>query len=346
MKKSLDVLQNMSRINHLTINTRLSQMSQLYCVVVITILWGYCFDANAKKPSPCNCLNTDWRDVFPVRLDSRVTDIDKESKIYQILYSKKWHDRNVGEYNSSVNTPFGWDINYFFEGELEKKLCEAINNRDIKNMCHLIRSGADVNVVGKEGMTLLYWSFFINDDPRPFYCLLKNGANPNIICSLKANYPLHIAQSGKAVVHLVSIGTYNRLFKEVFESGGNPNLVCKGNQWSGKRSPLFLISPLAKDCPERLQVLIDAGADITSKDQRSGLGFCNWMITEDRSEIGYHCALIAYKNGADINELLPFGGDKIKAFDILTSPDFENDPESMAEESYYHQLMEYLDSRY
>ena len=293
-----------------------------------------------------------WQVTYPIDLrkhsglkESHKSVAQGGAVVAESILSKHWHDRTIISLKQQVDITKAWDVDCFFTSKKEAMLCRAVNRRDVTEMERLIAQGADVNFIGKEGMTLLYWSFFITDDPRPFHCLLKHGANPNVICRLDRDRWLSNTYANEAVVHLVSLGVYNRLFKEVFQSGGDPNLPCENEFEYKKNSPLFLINPLTPDCAERLEVLLAAGADLKQKNKQNNLGFCYRMLVS-RNEIGYKTALLAYKNGADTDELLPYKKQKMKAFDILTSPGFENDPESMAEESYYHQLMEYLDSRY
>jgi hypothetical protein len=77
---------------------------------------------------------------------------------------------------------FGWKAENFFTDPELIECCEAIVNGDKAKLNRLLDSGVDLNVVGKDGMTLLLWSMPVpvRDETDFFELLLKRGANPNI----------------------------------------------------------------------------------------------------------------------------------------------------------------------
>lgn len=176
-------------------------------------------------------------------------------------------------------------------------LCQAVDDADVPRMERLIAAGADVNAKGREGMSLLYWAFHIDDDPGPFACLLRHGADPNVIASLDGDRWTAIVMPGNAVVHLVSQMGYNRLYKEVFDLGGDPNLRCDDLLFVGATPLHMVLAGRPPDAAERLRLLIAKNADLDSQDDR-GFTFVRLAVGRG-TESGYQLALIALENGAD-----------------------------------------------
>lgn len=159
-----------------------------------------------------------------------------------------------------------------FDDPLAARLCEAILDANVAEMERLIAAGADVNATGRDltspegtkrrsNTTPLLMACYVFDDYRPFECLLKHGANPNIVC-------VEGGETGrKSVVHLTAAYDYNRLFKSVFESGGDPNLKA---DFGGSKdvTPFLLLSTgvNAPDAKERLALLTNKGAKLDDTD--------------------------------------------------------------------------------
>ena len=122
---------------------------------------------------------------------------------------------------------------------------------NISEMKRLIdEEKVDVNAIGKDNLTLAYLALAIDDDPRPIELLLRHGANPNIINNAKHK------QQGLAAVHVIAKTEYCRLFRTIFEHGGDPNLLAKG------RSPIGFVPVGSPDWRARLEVLCRKGGDM------------------------------------------------------------------------------------
>lgn len=206
-----------------------------------------------------------------------------------------------------------WRPEQYFSDEQVVKLCDAITQRDVPRMRKLIAAGADVNTVGKDGMTPLYWAFHVDDDPRPFGCLLEHKANPNVICTITDRDTADIRTLGMAVVHLVSQMPYNRHFENVFRCGGDPNLKSKSD-FKYNATPLLMLNPCAPDGKERLRLLAQQGVDFKIEDSL-GRTYLNWWYSP--SEIGrsskkrtkksgciFECTVVALEHGATFKKVL------------------------------------------
>ena len=149
-----------------------------------------------------------------------------------------------------------WKAENWFEGEKTLALCHAIVKQDVKKMQRLIDEGADVNVKGKENMPLLLWAYPSGE--QVLECLLKNGADPNVI--LESNYktPKFSIVPGNTLLFLAIRSS----------AGGNPkfrnyvDLFLKfwANPNMGRPSPLaYAAGDPAYE--EAFQSLIKVGAD-------------------------------------------------------------------------------------
>lgn len=185
------------------------------------------------------------------RVRDREWEIDPESR---------WH-RSVG-----------WEAADYFSDPAVVELCEAIERNDLAAMRVTIAAGADVNAVGRDGMTPLLWAFPEGKLDR-FVLLLQNGADPNV--RFKSDFgigyqPFHPHPSnrgpladngchaGLTVTHLACRSRLTPFFEAVFAHGGDPNLT------DGKtgQAPLDLV--LARDLTDqtkRVETLLERGAD-------------------------------------------------------------------------------------
>lgn len=192
-----------------------------------------------------------------------------------------------------------WKPENFFDDPKVIKLCDAIFDGDVEEMERLIQDGADVNAKGDCRMNPLYWAFHLNTDPRPFGCLMKHGADPNIIVDMSTRNEIQAVYPGYSVTHLSARGVYNRHFKTVFENGGDPNLMneCPFDNW--RRQAFFELWWLAPDANERLQLMIENGVDLNLPSPRGpSYLIANSCSNDQRCEL----ALLALEQG-NVNHL-------------------------------------------
>ncbi|MEZ6134370.1 MAG: ankyrin repeat domain-containing protein [Pirellulaceae bacterium] len=175
---------------------------------------------------------------------------------WDMLPSKRWHVRNQ------------WQAADFFDDPLVIELCKSIELNDVPEMELMIEAGANVNARGTHAMTPLLWAFPDAKIER-FECLLKHGADPNILHESDFGVsepfqqaPLGLtpdygqAAKGNSVVHLACRSFDSRFLALVLQYGGDPNLKN-----SHDLTPLvreFILSPGL----EKVQLLIEAGGEV------------------------------------------------------------------------------------
>lgn len=125
------------------------------------------------------------------------------------------------------------------------RLVDAGSRGDIAEMDALIEQGADVNMVGRDGVTPLIW-VMAQRNREGAERLLKAGANPN------AKMIRH-----QSAMSLATGGNQPRMLELLLQHGGDPNLEGPDDD------PLLNIAAL-KQKDEQLRILLKHGADINS----------------------------------------------------------------------------------
>ena len=200
----------------------------------------------------------------------------------RVLRYVSWHDQ------------CGWKAEDYFKDSKVIKLCKAIEANDLDEMERLIKAGADVNAQGKGNMTPLLWAFPDNKLDR-FKLLLKYGADPNIVFESDFNSKGYILP-GWSVTHLAGSTKFTGYLEEVLQNGADLELKHEKTKAYTVDSLLHVV--IKADVPdkvERIQMLIDAGADL------------NHIGGSDRTPTAtaiarsgqYHIALMLLEAGAD-----------------------------------------------
>jgi len=199
----------------------------------------------------------------------------KKKKAAQRMQEIEWQLNPGSRWHQLVS----WKAEDYFDGPQIIKLCHAIEKNDVDEMNRLIAEDADVNAVGKDGMTLLLWAF-PDHKPERFECLLKHGADPNVL--FKSDFgvkyrPFHPIPGGEnffedrgchlgqSVTHLACRSPKISYMQLVFAHGGNANLIDKKT----KETPLSIsICRGMPDMKKRTEILLGKGADLIRRMER------------------------------------------------------------------------------
>ncbi len=166
-------------------------------------------------------------------------------------------------------------------------LARAAETGDVKKIDELVKTGVDVNARGRGNVTPLLRSYLARNF-EGFDCLLKHGANPNLL-----------DEAGSAVVLLASQDKDSQYLRRALECGGNSNLVNTGNRYSKNSTPLLYAIGLSR--VENVKLLADAGADCNRPD---GIGR---TPLSSALEGKWDIAIVLIKAGADIHTTNRFG---------------------------------------
>lgn len=195
----------------------------------------------------------------------------------------------TGCLGTSFHDRQGWEASEFFDDSKVIELCDAIEANDLDRMQAAVEAGADINAVGKHGMTPLMWAFLDHQIER-FRWLLERGADPNVCITEDIGASPPDIQKGWSVTFLSIQTTWTDYYPLVLKHGGDPNLKCHP-----KFNPLIFTAKLTPDPINRIEALLDAGANIDAK-RRQG----TTLIMSAVSSNHYQLALMLLKRGADI----------------------------------------------
>jgi hypothetical protein len=215
----------------------------------------------------------------------------------------------------------GWKAEDYFNDARVVELCHAIEADNVPEMERLIAADANANAAGKDGMTPLLWAFPDRKLAR-FECLLKHGADPNVVFQSDFNtgarpfhpYPIggsafndHGCHAGQSITLLAATSPMIEYLQLVLEHGGNPNIV------DGKTDVAPLDVVLERDLfdsDKRVALLVNKGANVNRFCKYKG-GFPTMQaVSNDR----YDIALALLKAGADPSAYQPDGVWKLTNF--------------------------------
>lgn len=174
----------------------------------------------------------------------------------------RWHQR------------IGWKAEDFFNDELVIALCRAIELNDVAEMERLIADGANVNQVGKQGMTPLLWAFPDRKLER-FACLLGHGADPNVYIESDFGVASHVGfhpyprgghsfldrgcHAGQSVVLLAARSPVIDYLELVMAHGGDANQVDRA---TGVAPLDIVLDRHIPDTQPRVELLVARSADV------------------------------------------------------------------------------------
>ncbi|MGC4006403.1 MAG: ankyrin repeat domain-containing protein [Pirellulales bacterium] len=214
-------------------------------------------------------------------------------------------------------------------------------------MERLIAAGADPKAQGDDGMTPLLWAFPERKLER-FECLLKHGADPNVV--FKSNFglrgqPFHPGptggvflddrgcEAGQSVTLLAARSPVIEYLRLVLDHGGDVRAVNAHGE-----SPLHLaLNRFHFDMDARVEILLKHGADFDLPDPYSNATPAILAVQNDR----YDVALTLLRKGADYKATQPNGKKKVIHFVWRKQQDIALFPKPTADR--LRELIEWLD---
>lgn len=133
----------------------------------------------------------------------------------------------------------------YFDAGPQRDLAQAAADGDIEGMEQALAAGAEVDAVGNDGMTPLYWAM-ARYSPEGMKFLLEHGADPNRYTRLPEHY-----DRPKTAAMWLAIRMDDPIYlRTLLEYGGNPDLQWKSDSISiltyAVSEPLFVTELLVK----------------------------------------------------------------------------------------------------
>ncbi len=124
---------------------------------------------------------------------------------------------------TSWHAKVGWKAADYFSDPRVVELCEAIEANDVRKMKSCILKGADVNAIGRDGMTPLLWAFPENKFER-FELLLKHDADATV--HVQSDFGTRgFIKLNHTVAHLAAESQFPEHFIAIMKYGCDPNLA-------------------------------------------------------------------------------------------------------------------------
>jgi hypothetical protein len=198
----------------------------------------------------------------------------------------------VGFANESVSVEDRWvrikqaEARAFFADPLQHRLAEGISRGDMAAMEAALRDGADANVRGKHGLTMLLWAVAKGHLPA-FEMLLKNGAD--LEADLGESFYNTWGSSPKKLVEQIVIDDDPRFLGAAIAHGLSPDHIP-----DQERKETLLQLAVKAGATKSIELLINEGADINHKSKYGGPPIRD-AFARDRHDI----VLLLLKRGAD-----------------------------------------------
>ncbi len=180
----------------------------------------------------------------------------------------------------------------YFDESLQLKLITAITNGNLNEMTDLIKNGANVNSIGRNGMQPLFWAIAKNRLAE-FEVLLRNGASPNSLAK-----PLSQSDKSLSAMELAAVSKNPKYMLLLLEHGGNANqTVCYANR-------TIIYEAILNERIDNVKLLIEHGASILHADIAG-----ESPLMTAASVNAYDIVLLLLRNGADPTQKNKWGYD-------------------------------------
>ncbi len=188
-----------------------------------------------------------------------------------------------------------WAARDYFESAEHQRICEAIELGQIDIIETMIRSGIDVNIPGKDGMTFLMWAYAA-DQFDVFSRLLKLGADPDQTMKINVRseqMKFRRPKPGDCVTIIVFAEAQEKWRSAVVEAGGDLNALNVEDRLTvllaagGRQSESLTVTR---------EIICRDGIDLNFRDQ---FGRNALMYSAMRGD--YECAVLLIEAGASLD---------------------------------------------
>ncbi|MDP0501392.1 MAG: ankyrin repeat domain-containing protein [Verrucomicrobiota bacterium JB022] len=145
----------------------------------------------------------------------------------------------------------GMRASRYFDQQVQIDFARAVERGDEARMQDLLEQGADVNAVGRAGMSPLFWAL-AKRNKVGFQFLLEHGADPNTVAR-DENGSLILTE----VAAIAEDSDYLRL---LLEHGANPD------QKTGSIGRTLIYDAIMHGRRENVRLLAEAGANLNNQD--------------------------------------------------------------------------------
>lgn len=212
--------------------------------------------------------------------------------------------------------------NYFDRPELVS-LCNAISSGSLDTVRKLVAAGADVNAVGKEGMTPLHWAI-MKQEYEAFSLLLDLGAQPD---KLVIWFEDGVAKRWASAMELAAVLEDSRYLTRLIAAGASSNTRVSPLG----ATPIFVAAEHRRF--RNIDILLRAGADISYKSDRADETPLHAAMVDGN----YVAALYLIRAGADAGVRARRSG--ATAMDMMALRGAPRDPSDKENRKAYEEIL-------
>ncbi|MBA4077817.1 MAG: hypothetical protein C0508_22505 [Cyanobacteria bacterium PR.023] len=189
----------------------------------------------------------------------------------------------------------GQTIHESFSEQKVVSLVKAAVAGDVGQVAMLATRGANVNAIGSNGATPLFWALNARSH-NGVEALLHAGADPNLLTT----------KIGYSPMYFVAMGDDSELLRLLLRFGGNPN-----HPGQGAIEDRPLTQAAAKGRIENLRLLLAAGADVNAHDSydetavTNAIGLAKFEAVAFMLEHGYDYKLESLARRVKIRRVRP-----------------------------------------
>lgn len=147
----------------------------------------------------------------------------------------------------------------YFTDRVQADFVTAVGRGDLQRAQQLLAQGANVNAIGKEGMTPLFWVIG-KQSLEGFRFLLSHGANPNLLVRWQDTKGREQSENTLRLAAMLENAAY---LQAALDAGGNPNLIVN----STSQTPLY--TAILHQRRANVVLLLQRGASIDHRDKSS-----------------------------------------------------------------------------
>lgn len=210
---------------------------------------------------------------------------------------------------------------YFDRPELVS-LCDAISSGALDRIRNLVAAGADVNAVGKEGMTPLHWAI-MKQEYEAFSLLLDLGAKPD---RLVIWFEDGVAERWASAMELAALLDDPRYLRRLLAAGAGADTPV---------SPLGATALFVASAHRRFQnvdILLGAGANIDFRSKR----VAETPMHDAMYDGNYVSALYLIRKGAEADIAAETGR---TAMDVFAQRGPPSDPSDKENRKAYEEIV-------
>jgi len=211
----------------------------------------------------------------------------------------------------------------YFSDSKQLALCHAIERNSLRPIRQIVAEGADIDAVGKEGMTPLHWAIY-KQKYEAFSLLLELGAKPD---ALVIWYEDNVVERWASAMEIAAMLEAPRYLRRLLDAGASADMKITPLG----ATPLFIA--IRNRRLQNVDILLGAGADINFRSNRLD----ETPLHSAMMDNNFFGALYLIRAGALVN--IPARRSGMTAMDVFAGRGPPRDPSDEENQAAYFEIM-------